>query len=197
LNIIGLITPLSKFERSHGTVYTGVMLNLFAVFTAIPYCVFGYYLWPNTSVIGASGWFFSFLTYYAYHESLIKPTITITPTISFPTLYAPLVLVLITAIIMPGSSFMGHFFGVVVGYAYAFKYMDILVPPSKVIEWIEDKLEKLIDLIPNAFHYYKEIDAKHLRSQSEYVSMFEPIATEEGQTATGGFPGEGRLLGTA
>lgn len=194
---MGLLTPLSKFERSHGTVYTGVILNLFAVFAAIPYCIFGYFLWPNTSVLGSSGWFFSFITYYAYHESLIKPTIRITPDFNFPTLYTPLVLVVGIAIIMPGSSMMGHFFGCVVGYAYSFKYMDILVPPSKVIEWIENKLERLIGLIPNAFQYYKEVDAKHLRSQSEYVSMFEPITTEHGETATGGFPGEGRTLGTA
>lgn len=172
------------------------MLNLFAVFTAIPYCVFGYYLWPNTKVLGSSGWFFSFITFFAYKESLIKPTFRVTPQYSIPTLYTPLILVLLVGLLMPGSSFMGHLFAAVVGYAYSFKYMDVLVPPSKVIEWIESKLEKLIDLIPSAFTYYKEVDAKHLREQGEYVSLFEPVTLESGETASGGFPGEGRVVGT-
>lgn len=190
------MTPLSRFERSHGTVYTGVMLNLFAVFAAIPYCVLGYVLWPNTSVLGASGWFFSFITYYAYQESLIKPQIRLSPEYSFPTIYTPLALVLALAILMPSSSFVGHLFAVLVGYAFSFKYMDKLVPPSKVIEWIESKLEKLIDLIPNVFHYYKEVDAKHLRLQSEYVSMFDTAATGNAESTTSAFPGEGTPLGT-
>ncbi|CDR44024.1 CYFA0S13e01794g1_1 [Cyberlindnera fabianii] len=200
-NIFGLLPMICRFERTHGTVYTGVMLNLFAVFAAIPYCTIGYFL-TSASVLGSSGWFFSFLAYFAYEESKVKPTIQLTPTHTFPTLFIPFVTLLVIGILMPGSSLLGHLFGLLVGYAYSFGYMNKLVPPSWIIEKIEEKADGLIQLIPSMFIYYKEVDAKHIRQQSEYVSIFEPFTNTEASTGSttaasvgGAFQGQGHVVG--
>lgn len=202
MNVLALITPLSNFERRHGTVYTGVVLNLLAVSTAIPYCILGSVFIPNTKIIGASAWAFSFAGYFAYKESLIKPTFQITPSHSLPTLATPLIPLILIAIFVPGSSFFGHLFGLISGYALAYGYLAKLAPPSKVIEFIESKLDGLINLIPSMFIYYREVEAKHSREQTDYVSLIGPtetiLPTTNNPTAPASnptFAGQGHVLG--
>ncbi len=89
---------------------------------------------------------------------------------------------------VPGSSFIGHFLGLIVGYACklipslppakctsinifflflgALGYLDKLIEPSsKVVEFIESKIEFVIALIPSQFKYYKEVQARETRFQ--------------------------------
>lgn len=200
-NLLAIVAPLSQFERYHGTVYTGVILNLFAVSTAVLYAVLGLVFYPSASVLGSSAWVFSFAGFFAYKESLIKPIFTITPTVTIPTLYTPMIPLIIIAVIFPGSSFIGHFFGLISGYLLAFGYLNKLVPSSSIIEKIEEKLDKLINLIPTPFKYYKEVDAKYLRTQDDYVSIL-PTYTPSTNTEASvipqqpsGFQGQGHVLG--
>lgn len=197
LNLSAIVTPISVFERRHGTVYTGVVLNLLAISAALLYCVIGLIFYPDASVLGASAWVFSFAGFFAYQESLIKPTYTISPSYHLPTIATPLVPILIIAILVPGSSLIGHLFGLASGYALAYGIFTKLVPPSNVIEWIEEKVDKLIQLIPEPIEYYREVDAKHIRQQDEYVSVLDndvlPVSEERDTGNT--FQGQGQVLG--
>ncbi|CCH45089.1 Rhomboid protein 2 [Wickerhamomyces ciferrii] len=182
---------IADYEESLGDLKT-VKDVLLAVATALPYSFLGVLLFPNTKVLGAS---------------LIKPTFQITPTYSLPTIFTPFGPLILISIILPGSSFFGHLFGLIAGYALAFGYLGKLAPPSKVIEWIETKLDGLINLIPSIFIYYREVEAKNLRENTDYVSLLgqsesilpttNPNVTSTTTPATSNptFQGQGHVLG--
>ncbi|ODV58085.1 putative rhomboid protease RBD2 ASCRUDRAFT_78199 [Ascoidea rubescens DSM 1968] len=171
-NVIAIISPLSRFESKNGTVYTGIVLNILAVSTALPFCLLGILFYPKTNAIGASAWVFSFAAYFAHKESLSVASFRINSNFSFPTIATPFIPLVLITIFFPGSSFMGHFFGIISGYLLSFGKLDIVINPplTKVVPWIEDKLSPLIAKIPSEFHYYKENDSKSSRSES-YTSI--------------------------
>jgi hypothetical protein len=103
-------------------------------------------------------------------------SLTRTTAVTVPTWTIPLAPLIITAIILPGSSFIGHLLGLLAGYALAMKYLDPVIEPStKAVEFIESKLSRLIDLIPSQIVYIREIQARELRA-----SQFEGLPTTEG-----------------
>lgn len=191
-NVISLITPMSNFEKRNGTVYTGIILNLLTVSTGLLYALFGIFLYPNSKILGASGIIFSFLGWFAYHESLINATYLITPTVSIPTIYSPLIPLILIAIFVPGSSFLGHLFGLLMGYALALGYFKILIPKSSIIEWIEVKAQPLINLIPSFVKYYREEDTKYVRDGEYFSVLNEEFVTVEEPS---NFQGQGHVLG--
>ncbi|AOA61253.1 GQ67_02139T0 [Komagataella phaffii] len=171
-NIFALISPLSLYERSNGTVHTGVVLNVLAVVTALPYCVLGMVFFPKVSVVGASAWCFSFFGYYSYLQSLSYPTFKVQD-YEIPTIATPFILLVASALIFPGSSFIGHLLGLLSGFALAKGYLKPLIEPSsKVISWLEERLEKYIDMIP-LVDYYKEKNV-----QRQFVNLNEDIETQ-------------------
>lgn len=198
-NVLSLFTPLTLFERTHGTLYTGVILNLLAVFTGIIYCLVGYVFFPNVEVGGASGWCFSFFGYFAVKESRIRPSTAITSSISFPTLYVPVLLLLIIGVVAPGSSFAGHSIGLALGYFMGFKedWVMKITPPSSILKKIENRADPLINMIPFGIKYYREAEVER---SNEYTSLYEsgesslPLHNSEGTTGPG-FQGQGRVLG--
>lgn len=181
-NIVALFTPLAMFERSHGTVYTGVTLNLMAVVAAVQYCVVGMLLYPETHVIGLSGVVFSFMSFYAYKEHQVHPVLYTFKfqgrEISIPTLYSPILFLFVTVVLVPGSSFFGHLAGISTGYFLAMDYLKILYPPSKVILFIEEKLATPISWLDGVVTYYPEADAIEFRGVS-----YNPILTPVVETA--------------
>ncbi|GMM35144.1 putative rhomboid protease [Saccharomycopsis crataegensis] len=158
LNVVALYGPLARFEMVHGTVYTGIVLNVLAMATAIPFCIVGIVLFRDVHVIGASGWVFSFAAYFAYRESLNVPVFRINSNFAVPTLYTPVLFLVVITILMPGSSFWGHLFGLIAGYLLGFGYLDKFIQPptKKVVPFIESKVDFLIRLIPSQFLYLKE-----------------------------------------
>lgn len=166
LNIAALYGPLSRFEMTHGTVYTGIVLNVLAMATAVPFCLVGIVFFRNVKVLGASAWVFSFAAYFAHIKSKSQPVVRINLNFSIPTLYSPVLFLLLVTILIPGSSFWGHLFGLIAGYLLAFKKLDRLVQPptKKVVPFIESKIGFLIDLIPSQFNYLREETALTYRS---------------------------------
>lgn len=117
-----------------------------------------------------------------------------------PTLATPLIPLILIAIFVPGSSFFGHLFGLTAGYALAYGYLGKLAPPSKVIEYIESKLDGLINLIPSIFIYYREVEVKEQRTENSYVSFMGQtdtiLPTSNNPAVTNpSFTGQGHVLG--
>lgn len=202
LNVFGLFTPMALFEKSHGTVYTGVTLNVLAVTAGLQYCLLGLVLYPNTHVIGLSGVVFSFLSYYAYKEHELRPVIYTFKVqgreYSIQTLYSPLILLVVSFFFLPGSSLFGHLAGISSGYLLGMGKLSILYPPSKVILFIEGKVERAIKLLDGVVIYYKEEDAIDQRGVS-----YNPILSQDIESAVNSdtlgthYRGDGHVLGAA
>ncbi|KAK6461620.1 rhomboid protein 2 [Scheffersomyces coipomensis] len=217
-NVVTLFTPLAIFERNHGTVHTGITLNLLAVVTAIQYTIVGLFLYPDTSVIGLSGIAFSFLSYLAFNESKLRKTIHLfhynNRDYTIPTLYTPVITLFLCLILIPGSSFFGHLFGLTSGYLLSFGYIKFLYPPPKVVLFIENKLSGAIAKLDGLVIFYKEEDnhreisyTSHFDKDLELGSFFNSLTSSTGITATSTstttaaateqttFRGDGHVLG--
>lgn len=199
LNLAALFPLLSKYEHSHGTVYTGVTLNILAVVTALQYCLVGLVLYPNERVAGLLGLVFSLFTFYCYKEHFAFPvmyTFKLRGTeILVPTLYCPFFSLFVTALLVPNSSFFGHLAGISAGYLLAMDKIAFMFPPLKVILFIEKKLARVIALLDNLVSYNKEEDAVNERGVS-----YRPIFSNDVEAAPGApasYEPFERVLGTA
>lgn len=205
LNMVALFTPLAIFERTHGTVYTGVTLNVLAATAGLQFCLLGKLIFPSTHVVGLSGVVFLFMSYTAYKEHEHKPVIYTFKfqgrEVSIPTLYSPFILLLVCTILLPGSSFWGHLAGISSGYLLALNYFRVLYPPLKVILFIESKLCKPISLLGGVVVYYDEENAINQRgvSYNPLLSTDAEAAGIEPQVhpAPSTFNGGGHVLGNA
>ncbi|KAI5959773.1 RBD2 [Candida pseudojiufengensis] len=191
LNIMALFTPLAMFEKRHGTIYTGITLNLLTVIAALQYCIVGLWLYPETGVLGLSGIVFSFMSFMAYHEYQYKPILTTIQLggydIKIYTLSIPFLAALIFFIIFPSSSLPGHIFGITTGYLLAYGLISKLYPPSHILSKIEKTLEKGISKLEPLVTYFKEDDAVTIRGVT-YI----PLLSEEDIEV-----GSGRTRGTS
>lgn len=170
LNLVSLFPLLLRFEKTHGTVYTGITLNLLAVVTALAYCLVGLVLFPYDAVAGLLGIVFSFLAYYCYKEHIQRPvlhTFKVGGTeIPIPTLYFPFLNLFIIALIIPSTSFFGHLAGLGAGYLLAMDYLKVLYPPSKVVLFIEKHLAPGIAQLKKIVDFVSEEDAVNERGVS-------------------------------
>lgn len=82
-----------------------------------------------------------------------------------------MILLTATALLVPGSSIIGHLLGVFAGWLLALGKLKFMTdPPSKVVLFIESKLDRLIALIPAQVQYIKEVDAIELRKSAANAS---------------------------
>ncbi|KAI5950357.1 RBD2 [Candida jiufengensis] len=194
LNILALFTPLAIFEKRHGTIHTGITLNLLTVIAAIQYCVVGLWLYPETGVLGLSGIVFSFLAFMAYQEHQYKPILTNFQLggydIKIYTLLSPFLFAALFFIIFPSSSLPGHIFGITTGYLLAYGYINKLYPPSNILLKIEKFLAKGISKLEPLVTYYKEDEAINIRGVK-----YTPILVEE--DIESGTSNNGRTRGTS
>ena len=124
------------------------------------------------SADGRSIWGFLLFGIEAIRHSKTVPYVVINGQPTIPTWTAPLALVVVTAVLMPGSSALGHLSGLAVGYActlsvrpflvrqtltaaVGLEYIKFLAPPEWALRWIEGKL-KLRTWLP----YYVGVDQK-------------------------------------
>lgn len=197
-NALAIVGPLNNFESTHGTVHTGVVLNLSAVIAAIIYCVASRVLDLNHSVLGASGWCFTFITYMSVQESKLYPQFQLSriiPVVSYsiPTQLTPVFLLFFTAVVFFRSSFLGHAAGMLVGYfiGYFENYFNILVPPLWIIDKIENVADPLIRLIPFNIAYYRDAEVDREEEYRSYFPGQAPILPTSENS------GSGTVLGTA
>lgn len=178
LNLVALFPLLSRYEASHGTVYTGVTLNLLAVVTALQYCLVGLLLYPTDAVGGLSGICFSLLTYFCYKEHESNPVImslhVAGSQIQVPTLYFPFFNLFLIALVIPSTSFFGHLAAIGAGYLLALGKLSVLYPPTKILLAIETFLAGGIAKLQGLVLYIREEDAINMRSVA-----YAPILSED------------------
>lgn len=204
LNVCSIATPLAMFEQLHGTLYTGITLNLLTVVAAVQYCLVGMVLFPDVGVLGLSGIAFLLFSYLAYKEHQHNPIIKCFHVGAYEVkVYAiavPFIFALLFIVLIPGSSFFGHLAGITTGYLLALGYLKVLYPPSRVLLFIEDKLGRGIDLLAPLVTYHKEKDAVHIRSAQYslfFINDIELAGSSSTATASTTFLSETRVLGTS
>lgn len=175
LNLLALFPLLSRYEKTHGTVYTGVTLNICAVVTAVQYCLVGLLLFPSQAVGGLLAECFTFLMFYCYKEHVSTPVIYTLKVngreVLIPTLYFPFVNLLVVAVLVPSTSFFGHLAGIATGYLLATGKLSVLFPPLKVLIFIEKKLAPGIAKLKTLVDFVSEEDAVNERGVS-YQPIF-------------------------
>ncbi len=210
-NVLSLWAPLAEFERTNGTFHTALVLSILATAAAVPYCLFGSLFFPNTAVLGASGWVFSLIAYFSYVNSLDHRTVKFFNSWEVPTLSIPFIFMLTVFLMVPNSSLIGHFLGIVVGFILAKGwFVPLTVLPFNLMDKIEARLSALIDRLPGIFNYVRESSVKD--SRYKYSSSALPLYTQEdnisswplhlstngngGREESGPFKGTGHVLGT-
>ncbi|EXJ90025.1 glycosylphosphatidylinositol transamidase [Capronia epimyces CBS 606.96] len=156
LDTVCLIPLLERFEAEWGT------LNSLALFMGplgqIPAGIYllldGVILRDNTPVLGASIWVFLLLASEAIKTYKTNPYIEISG-YKIPTWISPLAILVVTSVLIPNASFLGHLSGCITGYVWGLGYIRFLAPPERVLRWIEGKLN-LLGRLP----HYVSVDQK-------------------------------------
>ncbi|PRT52869.1 Rhomboid protein 2 [Wickerhamiella sorbophila] len=188
VNLVSFIPLLGMYESVHGTVRTGIVLNVTAVLAGIAYCIIMIILGSDTAVAGASGWVFTWLAYFAWKQHEVNPKITLAGRIPMLTWATPLIPLVLSAIVFPSSSLLGHVLGLLVGYAYGMGYINFLIEPStNVVEWIESKITPVIAILSYIVTWVTEVEARQLRTQS--VGNILPISQPGSSIAASNGPG--------
>lgn len=200
INMLALFVPLLHFERAHGTVHTGITLNLLTVVAALQYCLVGTILFPHTKVVGVSGIVFLLMTFTAVKEHVSSPTLRLgrlgSRDVQVPTLAAPFLMLVLCSVLIPSSLFWGHLFGISAGYLLAKGYLKVLYPPSWVVVAIESRLARPIAMLAPLVVFYGEEDAAVSRLAG-YVSVWgadQEQAALQQRPQPPLFPGQGRAL---
>lgn len=198
LNLVSLAPLLARYERTHGTIYTGVTMNILAVVAALQYCLVGLLLYPTQHVAGLLGIVFSLLSFYCYKEHFTHPSVYTFRTrgneFPIPTLYLPFLYLCFVAFLFPNSSFFGHLAGISAGFLLGMGKINFMFPPLKIILWIEHRLSVVINALHNIVIWTKEEDAVNERSVNYKPLLSADI--EQGEPATAAYEGFERRLGT-
>ena len=70
--------------------------------------------------------------------------------------------------LLPGSSLLGHFCGLVIGYAYACRYLRLLEPS----EWILKKVEEKVGFVLLRLPWYVSLEK---RCEINYMEMLPAV----------------------
>ncbi|KAJ4291569.1 putative rhomboid protease [Collariella sp. IMI 366227] len=156
MNVLALMPLLERFESEYGTL-TSLAL-FFGPLTTVPAFIYvvaeKFVFGSNTAVMGASIWVFLLLAMEAIRAYKVNPYFAVAGA-NIPTWSPPLMIVLLMAVLVPSSSALGHFAGLIVGYICGLGYVKYLAPPEWALRWIEGKLN-LLGRLP----HYVSIDQK-------------------------------------
>ncbi|KAJ5905173.1 Rhomboid protein 2 [Penicillium subrubescens] len=156
LNALALTPLLERFEAEHGTLtsialFVGPLSTLPAgLYILIEKVI----LHRNTQVVGSSVWVFLLLGCEAIRTFKSNPYFSLGP-YKIPTWTSPLLACAVLSILVSNVSFLGHLCAILIGYLFGLGYLKVLVPPEKVLRWIEGKLN-LLGRLP----HYVSVDQK-------------------------------------
>ncbi|KAK5957618.1 Glycosyl phosphatidyl inositol protein transamidase complex subunit [Knufia fluminis] len=156
LDTICLIPLMERFESEWGTLNClALWLGPLSTIPAGVYIVIEkFVLRGNTAVLGSSVWVFLLLGVEAIKTFRANPYLEIA-SVKIPTWVTPLALIVVTSVLIPNTSFLGHLCAVTVGYLFEIGYLKFLAPPEKISRWIEAKLN-LLGRLP----HYVSVDQK-------------------------------------
>lgn len=150
-NMLSLWPSLAAFEMAHGSLHTAIVLNTTGAVTGVIYTIISLILNidADSYIGGASGWCFIFITVDCLVKSVEMANIEIYNGVSIPTKLLPFVYLVLSQVIVPSSSFLGHLVALIVGFLVFKGYLGPLCsPPFKVVEKIEKSgpFKKLLSL---------------------------------------------------
>ncbi|CAO2656327.1 Nn.00g051300.m01.CDS01 [Neocucurbitaria sp. VM-36] len=155
-NVLAVTPLLERFESEYGTLVSLVLFT--GPFGTIPGGIYTllelFVLRSNTIVMGASVWVFLLLSAEVMKTHKTNPTFSVGP-YKIPTWTTPLILIVLTSALVPNVSLIGHLCGAGLGYVWATGYIKFLVPPEKILRWIETKFN-LLGRLP----HYVSVDQK-------------------------------------
>lgn len=156
LNALALTPLLERFEAEHGTLTSiALFVGPLSTFPAGLYILIEkVILHSNTSVVGSSVWVFLLLGSEAIRTYKSNPHFSLGP-YKIPTWTSPLFACVVLSILVSGVSFLGHLCAILIGYLFGLGYLKFLVPPEKILRWIEGKLN-LLGRLP----HYISVDQK-------------------------------------
>lgn len=190
-NLIVLYSPLAEFEVSHGSLHTAIVVNTLGAVTAIAYSITTYILIQlslesklalDTLILGSSGFVFAFLTVSSCKKSQSYPNTQIFA-YSIPTVLIPLIYLVISAVLVPNSSFLGHLISIIIGILiHNGIFALITIPPFQILNKIESlQLFKsaIESIFPHEYFIWTwESDVADTRYKDNIIQL--PIY-EEGQ----------------
>lgn len=196
-NVIALAPLLERFESEFGTLVTlALFTGPFGLLPGGLYTLLEkFVLRSNTAVMGASVWTFLLLSSEALKTSRTSPHFTVGPIsssgthIKIPTWSTPLILLVLTSVLVPGVSLLGHLCGAAVGFLWGSGYIKFLVPH----EWILRKVESKLNLLGRLPHYVS-VDQKTYGRYGVLPTSVEMGAAGKVRTPEG-TPPEGVRLG--
>ncbi|KAK9247207.1 hypothetical protein V1506DRAFT_532631 [Lipomyces tetrasporus] len=132
-NMAALVPVLSSFEEETGTIGTAGCLFLFSAVPGLAYTITALIFSSNLITLGASGWVFTLMAYFSLKDYAVRPSIYLTPTVQIPTWSTPIITLIVIALLLPGSSFLGHVYGLLAGYGYGLGYLNFGKIPQQAI----------------------------------------------------------------
>lgn len=206
-NLIVLYTVLSEFEITHGSLHTAITLNTLGAVTGIAYSItiliFKYLNLTTDSsleshILGSSGWVFAFLTVHSCYKSIKYPSTNIYNSYNVPTIFIPLFYLIVSSILVPNSSFLGHLISIILGFLIYLNIFSLLtIPPFKILDKIENLTifkNSIENIFPSDYFTWTfESEVKNSRYQeSNFKNISLPMHHENSNIPTSG----GEKLGT-
>jgi len=193
MNIFALTPLLERFEREIGTLKCLLLIaGPIVTFPAALYLLIEMgLLQGRQEIMGASALVFTFLANEAIKTFAFQPYYTIVG-YEFPSWITPIFWMMLATFLVPSSNLLGHFCGLVVGYAYACRYLRLLEPS----EWILTKVEKTLAFVLLRLPWYVSLEKRTEMNYMEILPMVSPRAGGSGAAEEGfGGAGGGRPLG--
>lgn len=103
-----------------------------------------------------------------------------------PTWISALVAILLINVLIPHTSFLAHLCGALVGYGFELGYLKFLIPPERVLRWIEGRLNLLqrlpryVSVDANTYGRYGVLDSRP--SSSESLNVGRTLIRERGNS---------------
>lgn len=142
MNMMSLLQLGAGLEQNFGTVQFFLCSMWAIVLDGFLYCVInwfisvaipGYQSYLYSSAVGYSGVLFSYAVISSYHTT--APTQSVFGLFSVPSKLYPWILLGIMQVILPGISLIGHLSGILVGLLAVYGVFDLVLIPSKGIEY--------------------------------------------------------------